>query len=178
MTATIHTLKVSLRDVSPPVWRMLEVPSEMTLGELSDVLVMAMGWEGYHLHAFTADGTIYWPVSKDDWFDDREDETRHRVGEVLPQSGMTMEWEYDMGDSWAHDIVVQAVAPADPGARQPRCTDGSGACPPEDCGGVWGYAELVDAVGDPGHPRHGEAVEILGEGYDPSYFRPPERRRG
>ena len=178
MTATIHPLKVSLRDVSPPVWRMLEVPSETTLGELSDVLVMAMGWEGYHLHAFTADGTIYWPVSRDDWFDDREDETRHRIGEVLPQSGMTMEWEYDMGDSWAHDIVVQAVAPADPGARQPRCTDGSGACPPEDCGGVWGYAELVGAVSDSGHPRHGEAVEILGEGYDPSYFRPPERRRG
>jgi len=89
-----------------------------------------------------------------------------------------MEWEYDMGDSWNHDIVVQSIAPAGPGATLPRCTDGGGACPPEDCGGAWGYADLADALGNAGHPRHGEAVEILGEGYDPSHFRPPERRRG
>ncbi|MCY3561464.1 MAG: plasmid pRiA4b ORF-3 family protein [bacterium] len=178
MPATVHTLKVTLRDVRPPVWRLLEVPSETTLGELSGALVWAMGWEGYHLHVFTADGTAYWPPGNDDWFGGYEDESRHRVGDVMPRSRMTMEWEYDMGDSWSHDIVVQSIAPAGPGATLPRCTDGGGACPPEDCGGAWGYAGLVDALGNAGHSRHGEAVEILGEGYDPSHFRPLERRRG
>jgi len=178
MPATIHTLKVTLRDVSPPVWRLLEIPSEMTLGDLSGALEWAMGWEGYHLHVFTADGTAYWPRGNDDRFDDYEDETRHQVGDVLPRSGMTMKWEYDMGDSWSHEIVVQSIAPASPGVTLPHCIDGSGACPPEDCGGAWGYADLVDAVGDGDHPRHGEAVETLGEGYDPSHFRLPGRHRG
>lgn len=178
MPATTHTLKVTLRDVSPPVWRLLEAPSEMTLGELSDALVEAMGWEGYHLHVFTADGTTYWPPGNDDLFADYEDETRHRVGDVLPRGRMSMEWEYDMGDSWNHDIVVQSIAPAGPGMPRPRCIDGSGACPPEDCGGIWGYAGLVAAAGDADNPRHSEAVEALGESYDPSYFRPPEPRRG
>ncbi len=178
MPATIHTLKVTLRDVSPPVWRLLEIPSEMTLGDLSGALEWAMGWEGYHLHVFTADGTAYWPRGNDDRFDDYEDETRHQVGDVLPRSGMTMKWEYDMGDSWSHEIVVQSIAPASPGVTLPHCIDGSGACPPEDCGGAWGYADLVDAVGDADHPRHGEAVETLGEGYDPSHFRLPGRHRG
>ena len=178
MPATVHTLKVTLRDVSPPVWRLLEIPSEMTLGDLSSALVEAMGWEGYHLHLFTADGTAYWPPGNGNWFDDYEDEAQHQVGDVLPRSRMTMEWEYDLGDSWKHDIVVQSIAPASPGAPLPRCIDGSGACPPEDCGGSWSYADLVDAVGCADHPRHGEAVETLGESYDPSYFRPPERHRG
>ncbi|MCY3806052.1 MAG: plasmid pRiA4b ORF-3 family protein [bacterium] len=177
MPATIHTLKVTLRDVSPPVWRLLEVPSDMTLGDLSGALVRTMGWEGYHLHVFTADGTACWPAGNDDW-SDYEDEARYRVGDVLPRSRMTMDWEYDMGDSWSHEIVVQSIAPAGSGATLPRCIDGSGACPPEDCGGAWGFADLIDAVGDADHPRDDEAIETLGESYDPSYFRPPERRRG
>lgn len=178
MPATTHTLKVALRCVSPPVWRLLEVPSEMTLGDLANVLIGAMGWQGYHLHAFTAYGTTYWPAGNDDWFDDREDENRHQIGEVLPRRRMKMEWEYDMGDSWNHDIVVQSIAPADPAAPLPRCIDGSGACPPEDCGGVWGYADLLDAAGDADHPRHREAVETLGKDYDPSLFRTPGPPRG
>lgn len=173
MAGTVHTLKVTLRDVSPPVWRLVEVPSEMTLGDLSHVLVQAMGWDGYHLHVFTADGTAYWPPHRDDDLFGYEDETRYRVGDVLARSATAMEWQYDMGDCWSHDIVVQSIAPASDGAAA-RCVGGSGACPPEDCGGVWGYADLVAAVGEAGHPRHREAVKVLGASYDPSYFRAPE----
>jgi len=81
---------------------------------------------------------------------------------------------YDFGDDWQHDIVVEAVGPADSDARYPRCTAGRRAGPPEDCGGVWGFAELLEILADPQHEEHAERLEWLGidsaEEFDPAAF--------
>ena len=77
---------------------------------------------------------------------------------------------YDFGDSWEHEIVVEGIVPAEPNVRYPRCLDGRRASPPEDCGGAWGYAELLRVLSDPRHEEHAERREWLGHGFDPERF--------
>lgn len=169
MTDTVHTLEITLDDVDPRVWRRIEVPSSMTLGELAPVLVAAMGWEGYHLHAFDVDGTRY-GMPDPDWASDQLDENEHRLGDVLTTVGSSMRWEYDFGDGWEHTVVVEAISPASDVSLYPRCVAGKRACPPEDCGGPWGYADILTALANPDDPDNAELLEWLGPGFDPEYF--------
>ncbi len=152
MTETVHRLKVTLRHVKPPVWRRIEVGSAVTLGDLVRVLEAAMGWWGYHLHSFTVAGREY-GVPDPDWQPDFIDEADHRLGQVLPVAGSKMRWDYDFGDGWEHDVLVEAIRPAEPGVDYPVCIKGRRACPPEDCGGPWGYSDLLEALADPYHAR-------------------------
>lgn len=93
-----------------------------------------------------------------------------KVSQVAPNARAKFVYVYDFGDSWDHQIVVEKVLPAEPGVRYPICTDGKRAGPPEDCGGVWGYAELLDIIQDPTHPEYEERMEWLGKGFDPEAF--------
>ena len=137
MVATVHTLKVTLRGVKPPIWRRIEVASEITLAELSTVLEAAMGWFGGHLHAFEANGVTYEPPDPEGGlFRPTADEAEHRLNSVLTSPTFKMRWDYDFGDGWQHTIVVEAIEPADDNASYPRCINGRRACPPEDCGGA------------------------------------------
>lgn len=175
MALTVHTLKVTLRGVRPPIWRRIEVRSEATLAELSVLLEAAMGWLGGHLHAFDVKGVIYEPPDPDgDLFRHAEDETTHPLGEVLPSVKAKMRWDYDFGDGWQHDVLVESIEPTADDAKYPRCTGGRRACPPEDCGGPWGYHDLLDAIADPRHGRHDELTEWLPADYDPNHFDPHE----
>ncbi len=169
MTETIHRLKVTLHDVVPPVWRRIEVPSSMTLGELSPVLEASMGWEGYHLHLFDIDGVTY-GMPDPEWEIEDRDESRFRLGDVLPAAGRSMRWDYDFGDGWEHTVEVEAVVPVERGVTYPRCIAGERACPPEDCGGPWGYAELLEALANPDHPDHERLREWAPLGFDPARF--------
>jgi len=166
---SVHRLKVTLREVRPPVWRRIEVSSDLTLGELSAILEAAMGWLGGHLHRFDVAGTAY-GIPAPDWEVDCLDENRFRLGEVLPRVGSELRWDYDFGDGWEHDVVVEAVGPAEPGVEYPRCLKGRRACPPEDCGGVWGYQELLELQADPGLEDPDDLREWLGPDFDPAYF--------
>ncbi|MFH1331156.1 MAG: plasmid pRiA4b ORF-3 family protein [Actinomycetota bacterium] len=170
---SVHQLKFTLRNVKPAVWRRIVVRSEVTLGELSSLMESAMGWLGGHLHLFDVDGTRY-GTPDPDWGMDDLDEDRFRLGEVLPAVGAKMRWDYDFGDCWEHDVVVEAISPAEAGVRYPRCLAGRRACPPEDCGGSWGYAELLQALADPGNPDHAELREWAPPGFDPTRFDPVE----
>lgn len=169
MTDTIHRLKITLHDVEPPVWRRIEVPSSMTLGELSPVLEAAMGWLGGHLHLFDVDGLTY-GTPDPDWETDDLDEGRYRLSDVLPSAGRSMRWDYDFGDGWEHTVEVEGIVAAEPGVMYPRCIAGERACPPEDCGGPWGYADLLEALADPDHPDHERLREWAPLGFDPSRF--------
>ncbi len=170
---TIHRLKVTLKSVRPPVWRRIEVESSMTLAELAPMLTAAMGWEGYHLHQFDIAGAVY---QRCDLMDDFPfgrrplEEAEHRLGDVLATVGAKARWDYDFGDGWEHDVVVEAIEAADPDVSYPRCIKGRRACPPEDCGGSWGYADLLEAVADPTHAQHGELTEWLPPGFDAEHF--------
>ena len=167
---TVHTLKVSLRDMKPPVWRRLQVPSITTLPELHRIIQIAMGWYDCHLHQFEVHGTYF--ADPAHLLDDAMDESRSRLTRL--QSGDRFTYWYDFGDDWYHDIRVESVDPADPALTYPRCVAGRRACPPEDCGGPWGFAELMDALNAKGHPEHRmyhDWMEQIGEaGYDPAHF--------
>jgi hypothetical protein len=169
---SVHRLKITLRGMRPPIWRRIEVPSDVTLFELSAVLDAAMGWLGGHLHAYDADGVIYQlPDGFDSPFGRRAvDERKARLGKVLSTAGAKMTFDYDFGDGWQHDVIVEAIGPVEPNVTYPRCVTGRRACPPEDCGGAWGYGELLEILADPNHPEHAERLEWCGGAFDPDDF--------
>ena len=99
-----------------------------------------------------------------------ENERTVRLSDVLRRVGAKFVYTYDLGDSWEHAIVLEKQLPVDPNAKYPVCTDGRLACPPEDCGGIPGFYDLVDAITDPKHERHEELRDWLGEDFDPLAF--------
>jgi len=159
-------LKVTLRGVKPPVWRRLVVPSTLTLAELSDAIQAAMGWTGLHLHLFDINGRQYGDL---DAFDDEPigDESRVKMSRIV-KTAAKFRYDYDFGDGWEHDIGVEQALPAT--VTSPRCLAGRRACPPEDCGGPSGYADLLAALADPTHPDHAELAEWLGRPFDADEF--------
>lgn len=168
----VMQLKVSLVGVSkPPVWRRLFVRATMRLNRLHDVIQAAMGWEDYHLHAFEAGGVDYGP--RDAELEHR-DERRTSIGDLLSEPGARMRYVYDFGDHWQHEIVVEKVLASEPDARYPVCLTGKGRCPPEDCGGIWGYEGLRETLADPTHEEHADMLEWLGiesaQEFDPHDF--------
>jgi hypothetical protein len=166
MTTTPRALqlKVTLKNIKPAVWRRALVSEDMTLAELHVILQVAMGWENSHLHGFTIHGQRFGPPSPDD-FIPVVDERNHRIG-ALVHKGNKFEYEYDFGDGWEHTILVEAVREPTATETVPSCLDGKRACPPEDCGGAWGYADLLDALADPKSERHEELREWVGGEYD------------
>lgn len=85
-----------------------------------------------------------------------------RLDQVVPSVGDKLGYTYDFGDNWEHDILVEAITDAEAGIPYPRCLTGRRACPPEDCGGMWGYEYLIEILADPGHEEHDERLEWLG----------------
>jgi hypothetical protein len=141
LTASVHELTVTLRDVRPAVWRCLEVPSAITLGELHGVLQAAFDWDGDHLHDFRVRGARYTPVGSDvfalPWVsEESRDEDVTWLARVASRPGDVLDYTYDFGDDWRHKILVDAVGPAAPDAHYPRCTAGSGLAPEQDTGAV------------------------------------------
>lgn len=168
----ILQIKVSLVGVSkPPVWRRLLVPATIRLDRLHTVIQAAMGWGDYHLHAFTAGGVDYGPPDPEL---DHVDERRTSLAEVISEPRDRMRYVYDFGDYWQHDVAVEKVLAAETETRYPRCVAGKGGCPPEDCGGVWGYADLRETLADPTHKEHRDMLEWLGldsaDDFDPTAF--------
>ena len=174
-THPIYHLNVVLLGVEPPVWRRLQVPGDANLGWLHAVLQVVMGWTNSHLHHFlTRDARYSDPHGYDDMGSDEEpdrDEHETALMHVAPAEGTQFGYEYDFGDSWEHAITVEKILPTGAAAAAAAlCLDGACACPPEDCGGIPGYAELLDALKDPKHPEHRSMQEWLGRPFDPHAF--------
>lgn len=140
-------LRVVLRDVEPAVTRVIDVPATATLPELHELLQAAIGWTDSHLHQFVTPQATYGMVipGEERWPEDEIDETGARLADL----GTEFEYLYDFGDGWTHDVEVLGR-----GGPAPACVEGHGTCPPEDCGGPAGYAELLDVLADPAHPEH------------------------
>jgi hypothetical protein len=170
MTAdTIARLKITLDDVKPAVLRRLEVPFDIRIDRLHLTIQAAMAWTNSHLYELRAGG-VGWstPYPDADWAGDFLDARKARLGDILEDIGTkTLKYLYDFGDGWEHTIKIERLMPHEPGMRYPRLTEVSGRCPPEDCGGPWGYAELCEALKDPKHERHAEFIEWIGHDYDP-----------
>jgi hypothetical protein len=155
--------------VKPPVWRRIVVRSDTTLAELAAILEPAMGWLGGHLHVFDVDG-IWYGMPDPDAPSDELDENGYRLGDVLTTIGARMRWDYDFGDGWEHDVVVEGIGPPDTSIEYPVCLAGRRACPPENCGGPLGYADLLAALADPGHAEHEDFKEWAPPDFDPDFF--------
>jgi len=161
----IYQLKVTLRGTSPPIWRRLLVPAGLRLGVLHDVLQLAMGWDDSRLHEFRIGSKRFGKPDPDDrlmGLDPIGNERTVHLFRALGKVGAKAVYTYDFGDSWEHAIIVEKVMPPEPGVAYPVCVGGKLHCPPEDCGGIPGYYNLLEAIGDPGHPEHEDLLDWVG----------------
>ncbi len=167
-SATVYQLKITLKGARPPIWRRLLVPSDTTFDRLHGYLQSAMGWTNSHLHQFiVGDRYIGAPSPDDSEGMEVENEKRVPLSAVAGGAKARFIYEYDFGDSWEHEIVVEKVLAREDGMRYPVCV--AGARPPEDCGGVWGYASLLQTLSNPRHPEYREMKEWAGD-IDPERF--------
>jgi hypothetical protein len=170
--APIYQLKVTLRGSKPPIWRRVLVPGHITLGQLHHVIQIAMGWINYHLHQFTVGEQCYSDPSfgldtSGGWV---YSEHRITLMRLVPGEKFKFRYEYDFGDSWLHDILVEKILPPDPAQELPVCVKGVRACPPEDVGGIWGYYRFLEVLQDPDHPEHDDYQEWVGGVWDAEAF--------
>jgi len=169
----VFQIKITLQGIEPLIWRRIQV-KDCTLDKLHEHIQTAMGWTNSHLHHFRINDQLYGdPMLMEENFEDRgyEDSTTTKLSDVLPESGkrFRFKYEYDFGDSWEHEILVEGSLPAEKGTRYPLCVEGERACPPEDVGGSYGYQEYLEALADPNHERHEELMEWGGP-FDPEKF--------
>jgi len=164
-----YQLKVTLRGSRPPIWRRFEAPGDVTLYQLHRILQSVMGWTDSHLHQFRR-GKVLYGESDPEFGVRRQNERKVRLQDVLRQAKDRMVYEYDFGDGWEHEVVLERVTSPEPGVQYPRVLDGWGACPPEDVGGVWGYYEFLEAIGNPNHPDHESMMAWCGGAFDPGAF--------
>ena len=172
--------RVELRGIKPPIWRRIQVPDSYTFWDLHSAIQDAMGWLDGHLHAFVLRNP---ETGAEEWIGVPDPESwqptkagwKEKIQKHFLAHGHVADYLYDFGDGWEHKVTLQKTLPRDEAEVYPRCVAGKRACPPEDCGGVWGYRELVS--GDP------DAREAY-PGYDPAefavedvIFEDPEERR-
>ena len=173
----VYQIKITLRDSKPPIWRRLLVPGSISLYKLHQIIQIAMGWMDSHLHQFIIHGEYYSTPSPED-LRPVIDEHRSRLDKIAPSESDKFIYEYDFGDSWEHDVLVEKIQPAEPGEKYPLCIKGKRACPPEDVGGIWGYEEFLEAISDPNHDEHNSFLEWCGGGFNREEFDIQEINRG
>jgi Plasmid pRiA4b ORF-3-like protein len=176
VAAPIYQIKVALKNTKLPIWRRIEVRGDATLGELHAIIQMAMGWTNSHLHHFIVGRSPNLrfigapdPHEGDDLMGE-ENEDEIVISRVLRSAKTKITYEYDFGDSWEHEVVLEKIVEAQAGAHYPRCIEGENACPPEDVGGVWGYVDFLQAINNPEHNQHDEFLEWVGGAFDPEAF--------
>ena len=170
-----YQLQVFIDGSEPLIWRRLLVPGTANLGWLHAVLQVAMGWTNSHLHQFICGEHVFSdPEAQLQEFEDDPpvlDERKVTLAEVLSNTPPGFVYDYDFGDSWDHIVTVEGIVPADASTSTTAvCLAGERACPPEDCGGIGGYEELLKALKNKKHPEHKSMKEWLGRAFDPEFF--------
>jgi len=171
--------RIELQGVAPPIWRRIDVPGRYSFWDLHVAIQDAMGWLDYHLHAFRSpapgrsESLEIGIPDENELMDDRQTTAGWEVpiSSHFVRPGQAMVYEYNFGDGWIHDVVLEEIIP-DHAPQRLACVGGQRACPPEDCGGTWGYQSLLEAMADPRHEEHDEFVRWLGGKYDPEKFEP------
>ncbi|HKB57598.1 MAG TPA: plasmid pRiA4b ORF-3 family protein [Lacunisphaera sp.] len=176
-------LEITLRYIQPRIWRSLYVPGDITLPQLHAVIQIVMGWTDSHLHSFRQGNHEYVQPDPDDpgWKQTMSDmiihdERKHTLGDLIASKGDKFTYTYDFGDDWEHEAVAVKIDPLLERLKRAQCFVGERACPPEDCGSVPGYEELVEALPNPKHPQHKHWREWIGD-YDPGRFEVDEVNR-
>jgi hypothetical protein len=171
----IYRFKINLKDIRPLIWRRIEVPGAYTFWDLHCAIQDAFGWQDAHLHQFRIgkqpnDIVIGIPNEDLDMYEilpGWDEQISERFDLQVNKKAI---YEYDFGDDWEHNVLLEKIAPAEKGFRYPRCMDGGRACPPEDCGGSYGYTELIEIISDPHNRQYKEMTAWLGVPFDPEAF--------
>ena len=175
----LYQLKITLRDIHPPIWRRIQVWEDTTLAQLHTILQIVMGWEDYHLHEFVIGGRLYSVPDPDDIMYERKvvDERHVQLGEVVPRVGSEFKYLYDFGDSWEHDLILDAILLPETTTQYPTCIGGERRTPPEDVGGIPGYEEYLTVLADPENEEHGNMLQWRGP-FDPESFAQDQINQG
>jgi len=168
---TLFQLKVTLKNIKPPIWRRFLVGEDITLYRLYIILIEIMGWGGGHLHSFTINGKYYGtPDPEYDSFHETINEKRVKLKDVIDRERQKFSFEYDFGDGWQHEILVGKILPYEKHINDPICVKGARACPPDDCGGPNGYMDFLEAIQNPKHREHKTLLEWAGGSFNPEEF--------
>ena len=169
-TDAVFQIKMTLQGIEPPIWRRIQT-KDCTLDDLHALIQVTMGWEFEHLYRFNIGGVEFADLDMMN-DEDVEDACGTRLSEVIPVENRRprFQYEYDFGDEWIHQLIVEERFPPEKGVRYPICVAGQRACPPEDCGGPWSYPDFLEAVSNPDHRRHEERLEWVGGEFDPEKF--------
>jgi len=173
MTNKIYQIQIALKRFKPKIWRRLLIPSDLLLSDFHKVIQTSMGWTNSHLHQFIKNRTFYTVKMQDDdlWDEmDNVDYKEMKISDLLKKEKDKIVYEYDFGDGWEHDIILEKILPPDNDTKHPICLTGKMNCPPEDCGGIWGYSDMLEILKDPDHEEYESYIEWLGEEFDPTYF--------
>jgi len=167
----IYQIRIALQEIQPSIWRRIEVWEAITLAQLHTILQIVMGWEDYHLHEFTIGRRTYSVPDPDDDMYERKviDERQVRLCDVVPRVGTRFRYLYDFGDSWHHDLLLEAILMAEATLQYPRCVAGERRTPPEDVGGTPGYEDYLEALTDREHAEHENMLRWRGP-FDPESF--------
>ena len=170
--------KIALKGLKPPIWRRIQIPCTYSFWDLHVAIQDAMGWTDSHLHQFNVGvalmyDTIRVGIPSDDDFDPHDSVLpgwELPIAYFFTLASRKVEYEYDFGDGWVHSVTLEKIFPLEKGEVYPRCIGGRRACPPEDCGGIWGYQNILDVLKDPKDEEYQELVEWLGGTIDPDDF--------
>ncbi len=185
----LYQFKITLKDTKTPIWRKIPVSNSYTFWDLHVAIQDAMGWQDYHLHEFhikdLSGKKIFIGIPNDD--DDMDDFMapykvlpgwKHKLSKFISITEPSFLYIYDFGDDWHHTIKLEKVLPAEEGVTYPRCIGGKRNSPPEDCGGPWGYENLLEVLSDPEHAEYEEMKEwadsMKGGLFEPEAFNPKE----
>ncbi len=163
----VYQFKITLKGIKPKIWRRVQV-KQCTLDRLHEHIQTAMGWTNSHLHQFKIGGVIYGDpqLLYEGWEDEAPpvNSLRTKLSKIIPKDGKRFQfsYEYDFGDGWEHDILFEGYMRTEKGVRYPLCVEGERACPPEDVGGIHGYAEYLKTLGNPDDPNWEESSEWRG----------------
>jgi hypothetical protein len=169
MIEPIARIRIELEGTQPLVWRELDVPLSTTLATLHDLIQVVMRWRDSHLHEFEVGEKIYGVPDPEDAFDDRKvyQAKSIRLGTLIDRGVREFLYLYDFGDNWRHRIIVLEVRQGDPGNEYPRFVAATRRAPPEDVGGISGFAEFLETMSDPENDEHDRMVEWYGKRFDP-----------
>lgn len=165
----IYQMKVKLVGSKPAIWRRFRVSGNITMYKLHRILQVVMGWDNYHLYEFRV-GKMRYGEPDIEYSPETKSARRVRVGEVFTIVTAKFMYIYDFGDGWHHEVVIEDILPTQQELKHPVCIKGERACPPEDCGGIGGYADLLRIIRNPQDEEYQRMMEWLGGEFNPEYF--------
>jgi hypothetical protein len=168
MSKKIYQIQIALKGSKPKIWRRILIDSDILLVDFHRIIQTTMGWTNSHLHVFSDGIEEYSP--KEFEVEYAKDSRTVRLDKILKEENSTINYEYDFGDGWEHIIKLEKILTPNDKLQTPQCIAGKRNCPPEDCGGIWGYSDMLEILKQPEHKEYESYIEWLGDDFDPEYF--------